>query len=157
MEPATLVHDAATFDVVLAPGCPVYCHASVSTNARLGMHSHVGINASVAHDARLGELVMVLPGVRVSGDVALEDAVEPGSTVAGVPARPVAGSARQDAKPGWVLNQSMVDWRPFFRGVASTSAKSARRRSLAAWESFTSPGRGSRYSVLTSLPSRPDN
>lgn len=113
-------------DVALAPGCIVCSHASITTNVRLGMHSHVSINASVAHDARLGEFVTVLPGARVSGNVVLEDDayigtnaaiiqgirvgrgavvgagavvvddVEPGVTVAGVPARPLTGSARQD-------------------------------------------------------------
>lgn len=109
-------------DVELAPGCIVCSHASLTTNVRLGRHTHVSLNASVAHDARLGDFVTVLPGARVSGNVVLEDDVyvgtnaaiiqgvrvgrgavigagavvirdvEPGATVAGVPARTIRSS-----------------------------------------------------------------
>lgn len=109
-------------DVEIGAGSIVCSHASITTNVRLGRHTHVSLNASVAHDARLGDFVTVLPGARVSGSVVLEDDVyvgtnaaiiqgirvgrgavigagavvigdvEPGATVAGVPARMIVSS-----------------------------------------------------------------
>lgn len=75
--PATLVHPRATLgsDVQLEPGVVICAHASVTTNVRLGRHTHVNVAATVAHDCRVGSYVTLSPGSRLSGNVTLDDGV----------------------------------------------------------------------------------
>jgi sugar O-acyltransferase (sialic acid O-acetyltransferase NeuD family) len=105
-------------DTRIGAGCILAAGARVTTNITLGRHTHVHVNATVGHDATLGDFVSVYPGATVSGSVRLDDGVaigtganvlpgvhvgadayvgagavvttdvEPGVTVAGVPARP---------------------------------------------------------------------
>ena len=115
-------------DVILDDGVMVFPGAICTTNVRVGRHSHVNCGAIVSHDCRIGAFVSVSPGVRLNGAALVEDGVflgtgsivlpgcrigqdarvgagavvrddvEPGATVAGVPARPV-DTARADAAP----------------------------------------------------------
>lgn len=105
-------------DTRIGEGCILAAGARVTTNITLGRHTHVHVNATVGHDATLGDFVSVYPCATVSGSVHLADGVaigtganvlpgrsigegayvgagavvttdvEPGVTVAGVPARP---------------------------------------------------------------------
>ena len=104
-------------DVKLGPGVLVYPGAVITTNVRVGLHSHVNCGAIVSHDCRIGDFVSLSPGVRLNGEVVVEsgaflgtgaivlpgrrigqeavvgagavvvDDVPPGATVVGVPAR----------------------------------------------------------------------
>ena len=106
-------------DVHWEPGTVVLANASVTSNVRLGLHVHINLNATVAHDCTLGDYVTVNPGANINGDVTIGEAatigsgavirqgvsigagatvgagaavvrdVEPGTTVVGVPARPL--------------------------------------------------------------------
>ena len=106
-------------DTTLASGCIVAAGARLTTNVRLGEHVDVHVNATIGHDCRLHDFVSVLPGANVGGEVTLGRGstvgsgaiilpgleigvgayvgagavvtkdVEPGATVAGVPARPL--------------------------------------------------------------------
>ena len=106
-------------DVRWEPGTVVLANASVTSNVRLGLHVHINLNATVAHDCTLGDYVTVNPGANINGDVTIGEAatigsgavirqgisigagatvgagaavvrdVEPGTTVVGVPARPL--------------------------------------------------------------------
>lgn len=106
-------------DVELGPGCVLWPQVAATTRVRLGRHSHLNVGSSVSHDCELGSFVTVGPGARVCGSVVLEDDVwigagatviqglrvgrgatvgagavvvrdvAAGSTVAGVPARPM--------------------------------------------------------------------
>lgn len=105
--------------VEAGPGTVVLANASVTSNVRLGRHVHVNLNATVAHDCVLGDYVTVNPGANVNGNVVIEPAatigsgavvrqgvtigegavvgagavvvhdVPPGTTVVGIPARPL--------------------------------------------------------------------
>lgn len=77
-------HPAATTgsEIRTGPGSVVAAGARLTTNIRLGRHTHVGVNSTIGHDAVLGDYVTVLPGATVSGNVTLEDEVTVGTGAA---------------------------------------------------------------------------
>lgn len=79
---ATLVHPMSSVgpDVRLSPGVVIFAFATVTTNIRLGRHTHVGRGAAVGHDSTLGDFVTTYPLSAVSGNVTLEDEVTLGTT-----------------------------------------------------------------------------
>lgn len=81
---ATFVHPKADVgpDVELAPGAVVFAFATVTTNIRLGRHTHVGRGCAVGHDSVLGDYVSLYPLAAVSGNVTLGDEVTVGTTAA---------------------------------------------------------------------------
>jgi len=111
-------------DVQLGPGCLIFPQSAVSELTVLGAHCLVTIAAVVGHHCTIGDFVSILPRAFVAGGVTVGDGVqigaaasvvqgltigagatvaagavvtrdvEPGVTVAGVPARPVNGSRR---------------------------------------------------------------
>lgn len=115
-----VIHPQASVgaDVILGAGCVLAPGAVVTTNVRIGRHTHLSSNTVVGHDAVLGDYVSVYPGATVSGNVHIEDGVligtnatviqglqigadavlgagaaavtdiEPGAVAVGVPARP---------------------------------------------------------------------
>ena len=84
---APIVHPLAWvgLDVELAPGVIVCAGAIITTNVRIGRHTHLNVQATVSHDCRLGEYVTVAPMTAISGNVTLEDEVELGMGVSVVP------------------------------------------------------------------------
>jgi sugar O-acyltransferase (sialic acid O-acetyltransferase NeuD family) len=104
-------------DTDLSPGCVVAAGARLTTNIRIGHHVDIHVNATIGHDCLLEDFVSVYPGANIGGDVRLGREVtigsgaivlprlfvgagamigagavvtrdvEPGATVAGVPAR----------------------------------------------------------------------
>lgn len=66
---AELIHPRAHVgsDVLLEPGVVLAVGASVTTNVRMGRHTHLNVAAQVAHDCRLGPFVTVSPGALVNG------------------------------------------------------------------------------------------
>lgn len=70
-----LVHPLASVgsDVELGEGTVVAAGARLTTHIRVGCHVYIGPNATIGHDAVLGDHVTVLPGATVSGNVTLGD------------------------------------------------------------------------------------
>ncbi|SFR78001.1 hypothetical protein SAMN04488591_3557 [Microbacterium azadirachtae] len=117
--PATLLHPAATIGtrVTISAGSVVCGGVQISTNVRLGRHTHINPAAIVGHDSTLSDFVSVNPGAIISGEVAVgggalvgagaivlqglaigagaivgagacvTKTVEPGTVVVGIPAR----------------------------------------------------------------------
>jgi sugar O-acyltransferase (sialic acid O-acetyltransferase NeuD family) len=79
--PRVLVHPAAVVapETALGEGSIVLGGAYVSSSVTVGRHGQVHYNATVGHDAVLGDFVSVFPGGNVSGSVRLDDGVTVGS------------------------------------------------------------------------------
>jgi sugar O-acyltransferase (sialic acid O-acetyltransferase NeuD family) len=108
--------------VALAPGVVVASGTIVTVDAEISAWTMLNINVTVGHDARIGQCCIVNPQVAISGRVVIEDEVlvgagavilegrhvgkgaavgagavvtndvDPGTTVVGVPARPIIRS-----------------------------------------------------------------
>ena len=92
---ATLVAEAASIgsDVELDGGVMVYPGAVITTNVRIGRHSHVNSGAVISHDCRIGDFVSISPGVLLNGDVMIADGVFLGSGAVVLPGRTVGQGA----------------------------------------------------------------
>lgn len=107
------------FDVQFGPGTVVCSNVSIENHVRLGRHVHVNQNATIGHDTIIDHYCTISPLAAISGNVSMElgvfvgtgatvnerlslhtgstvgagaaviDSVQSGTTVVGVPARPV--------------------------------------------------------------------
>jgi sugar O-acyltransferase (sialic acid O-acetyltransferase NeuD family) len=110
--------------VTLAPGVVVASGSIVTVDVKLGAWSMLNTSVTVGHDSGIGQFCMVNPQAAIAGNVTIEDGVlvgagslvlegrrigkgatigagavvatdvEPGSTVVGVPARPIVRRER---------------------------------------------------------------
>lgn len=68
------VHPSAVFGSLSepAPGLVACAGVQVSTNVKIGKHTHLNPNSTVGHDSVIAEYVSVNPGAVISGDVICE-------------------------------------------------------------------------------------
>lgn len=72
---ATVLHPGATLgpDVELGDGVVMFDRCTVTTNVRIGSHSHLNVGCAVQHDTVVGDFVQFSPGVFVNGDCVIGD------------------------------------------------------------------------------------
>lgn len=76
-EATTLVHPDAVIgsDIELDDGVVVFAGTVITTNVRIGRHTHLNVGCAVQHDSLLGDFVQMSPGVFVNGDCVVGDGV----------------------------------------------------------------------------------
>ncbi len=69
-KPATIIHPSAFISptAIIGDGVFIAAHVAVSSKARVDDFSLVHFNASIGHDACIGNFSSLLPGSRVSGN-----------------------------------------------------------------------------------------
>lgn len=72
-------HSSCGADVELGRGSVVAAGARLTTNIRAGRHLHLNMNATIGHDCVIGDFVTINPCATVSGNVLLGDAVTVGT------------------------------------------------------------------------------
>jgi len=92
---ASLVHPDVHIgpDVVIDEGFMAYLGAVITTNVRIGRHTHVNCAAVISHDCRIGNFVSVSPGVMINGTVEVGDNVFLGTGAVVLPGREVGHGA----------------------------------------------------------------
>jgi sugar O-acyltransferase (sialic acid O-acetyltransferase NeuD family) len=60
-------------DVLVGDGSVICFGASVTTNVRMGRHTHLNPHSVVGHDCRIGDYVTMCPGAVIGGNVRLGD------------------------------------------------------------------------------------
>jgi sugar O-acyltransferase (sialic acid O-acetyltransferase NeuD family) len=88
---ATLVHRDAIVEpsASLGPGTVVFAGAVVQPEVRIGAHGIVNTAATIDHDCVLGDAVHLGPGVRLAGNVRIDDGAFLGIGVVAIPGRHV--------------------------------------------------------------------
>lgn len=73
----TVVHPAAHvgLDVELGDGVVVFDRSTITTDVRIGRHTHLNVGCAVQHDTVVGDFVQFSPGVLVNGDCTIGDHV----------------------------------------------------------------------------------
>jgi sugar O-acyltransferase (sialic acid O-acetyltransferase NeuD family) len=65
---ATLIHpDVDTLHCEIGVGCVIQDGVKMTTKIRVGAHTLINLNATIGHDARIGDCCHICPGVAIGG------------------------------------------------------------------------------------------
>lgn len=62
-------------DVFIGEGSIICAGTILTTNIRLGKHTHLNLHTTVGHDCQVGDFLTTAPGVKISGNVEIGDRV----------------------------------------------------------------------------------
>jgi sugar O-acyltransferase (sialic acid O-acetyltransferase NeuD family) len=120
------IHPASSVgsDVHLGPGSVVMAGARITTNLVAGRSLQVNVNATISHDARIGDYVTISPGCNISGNVELGDSVYLGTGCVIIPGVKIGAKTMVGA--GAVVIRDLpsgvtavgIPAKPLVRGVA---------------------------------------
>lgn len=90
-----LVHPSASVGSgsELGTGAVLAQGSVVTTNVCVGAHSHLGVNATVSHDCKIGDFVTICPGVTITGAVEIGDDVFVGAGATVLPGISIGNGA----------------------------------------------------------------
>ncbi|MBS1556972.1 MAG: acetyltransferase [Bacteroidetes bacterium] len=78
----TLVHPTVLMDsdfVQLIEGCIITANNVITTNINIGKHVIVNLSCTIGHDTSIGDYSSIMPGVNISGEVAMQEGVYVGT------------------------------------------------------------------------------
>lgn len=67
----TFIHETAQIlgdDVEIEEGCIICAGSIITTNVKLGKHTHLNLHTTIGHDCRIGDYFTTAPGVKISGN-----------------------------------------------------------------------------------------
>jgi hypothetical protein len=104
-----VVHEQATIgsDVELGPGSVLCARCRITTNVRAGRHLVMAPGATLSHDARVGEVVLLGQDAHVAGAVHIGDRVVLGDRVDVLPGRTIGSDV--EVAPGAVVVDDLPD------------------------------------------------
>lgn len=72
-EYATLIHPSVIIldpeEVTIFDGTIICAGSIITTNVKLGRHTHINLNTTIGHDCELGNYFTTAPGANISGNV----------------------------------------------------------------------------------------
>jgi len=74
----TFIHPSAQIlgnDVQIGEGSIVCAGSMITTNCKIGKHTHLNLHTTIGHDCIIGDYFTTAPGVHVSGNCKIEDCV----------------------------------------------------------------------------------
>jgi sugar O-acyltransferase (sialic acid O-acetyltransferase NeuD family) len=74
----TFIHPSAQIfgnDITIGKGSIVCAGCIITTNVKIGDHSHLNLHTTIGHDCKIGDYFTTAPGVKVSGNCKIYDCV----------------------------------------------------------------------------------
>ena len=74
----TFIHPSAQIlgnDVIVEKGSIVCAGCIITTNVKIGKHSHLNLQTTIGHDCEIGDYFTTAPGAKISGNCKIYDCV----------------------------------------------------------------------------------
>ena len=74
----SFIHPSAQIigdDVEIGEGSVICANCVITTNVKLGKHTHLNLISTVGHDCRIGDYFTTAPGAKISGNCNIKDRV----------------------------------------------------------------------------------
>jgi sugar O-acyltransferase (sialic acid O-acetyltransferase NeuD family) len=74
----TFIHPSAQIlgdDVEIGEGSIICAGSVITTNVKIGKHTHLNLLTTIGHDCRIGDYFTTAPGVKISGNCNIKDRV----------------------------------------------------------------------------------